>query len=117
MQLEAIDIWRRVVDLTGITLLTYVTGDPNTITEVQDTGSPSDRVVISNRDTFPIREDIIAAYQLLQTQGSLCRSTDLGWLATPQKKTSSIVFRIVGEIAGSDVELTKGSPETLTMRS
>ncbi len=116
MPLRASEIWKRVVKLTGKTLLTYVTAEANTITEVQDTGSLSDVVLIRERNTFPTRQDVVAAYQLLETQGCLCRATDLAWLASPEKKTSSIVFRIVGEIVGEDAKLTTKGPETLVLK-
>jgi len=110
------DIWSRVVGLKGRPLETYVEGNANTIIHVEDTGSPADKVIIEERETYPTREDIVAACQLLQMQGSLSRAPDLDWLATPAKRTSAIVFRIVGEIVGDAAELRTSPKEELTLR-
>ena len=115
MALSENEIWEHVKSLIGRTLLTYVEDKENTILEVKDTGSPKDEVVIRERSTYPIREDIVAACQLLERNKSLCRSFDLYWLAGPEKKTSSIVFRIVGEIYGDRAKLIKRRPETLIL--
>ena len=56
------------------------------------------KVIIHDRLTFPTREDIVGACKLLFIQGELNRKRDLQWLSSPNKKVSSIVFRIVGEI-------------------
>lgn len=116
MIMNEVDIWVLVKGLTGKTLQTYIEGEKNTIIKVEDTGSPKDEVIIMERNTYPIREDIVAAYQLFEKNKQLCRSEDLEWLAGPDKKTSSIVFRIVGEIAGNKAMLIKKRPETLILK-
>lgn len=98
MKLNKREIWERVMRLTNETLYTYVENEWNTIIQVENTNSRKDRVLIDERESYPIREDIEAAYDLLVIQGKLKR-TDLEWLAQPNKKVSSIVFRIVGEIS------------------
>ncbi len=87
-------IWEAVRALEGMNLETYVDSETNTVVKVTD-----NEVLIKNRSTKPLREDSIAAYRLLFNKGMLRRTPDLAWLAGPSKKTSSIVFRIVGEIA------------------
>ena len=107
------EIWEAVKALQGRTLFTYVDEEPNLIDRVDDTNNGNDVVQIRNRDTKPTRRDIIAAYQLLHAQGNLRRIPDLEWLATPEKKTSSIVFRIVGEISRQEADY---DPESDTIR-
>ena len=106
------EIWNQVIELEGKTLLTYVEKEPNTILKVEDKNINSDQVIILNRKTYPIKEDIIAAYKLLTIQGKLKRTSDLQWLAKPDKKVSSIVFRIIGEISKdhSDIDCSKKEP-------
>ena len=116
MQLNDNEVWNRVQSLKGKTLHTYVENEQNTIVDVENTGSPSDKVFIKERATCPIREDILGAFRLLLLQKKIQRSTDLAWLATPEKKTSSIIFRIVGEIAGDDAFLASKRPETLKLK-
>lgn len=116
MQLDDNEIWDRVRSLKGKILYTYVENEPNTIVDVENTGSPTDKVSIKERVTCPVREDILGAYRLLELQGKIQRSTDLAWLATPEKKTSSIVFRIVGEVAGDSAILAKRRPEVLKLK-
>ena len=115
MSLSEKEIWDRVCNLKGKTLHTYIENMPNTIVDVQNSGLPGDAVIIKERNTSPIREDIVAAYQFFEENKKLQRSTDLEWLATPEKKTSSIVFRIVGEIAGDNAILISRKPETLKL--
>lgn len=92
------EIWEAVKKIKGTTLFTYVEKERNDIIDVEDKASNLDRVHIADRDFYPSKEDIISAYKLLTIQGKLKR-TDLEWLATPKKRVSSIVFRIIGEIS------------------
>ena len=103
--LDKNELWDRVKQLKGQTLYTYTDLQPNTIIEVEDIGSSQDAVIFKDRETRPIREDIIAAYKLLYKQGELERGRDLAWLVGPEKKTSSIIFRIIGEVARDKIEL------------
>lgn len=100
------DIWNRVKQLEGKVIRTYVEGDENLIEIVSDT-----EVIIKGRDTRPQRIDIEAAYKLLEVQHSLKRTPDLDWLANPDKQTSSIVFAIVGNVAGARYD-----PKTKTLK-
>lgn len=109
------EIWSRVKALEGRQLFTYVHKEPNTIEQVEDTGKPTDRVLVRERCTFPERQHIVAACQLLLQEGRLCRKTDLDWLADPRYKTSSIVFRIVGEIFSDRVKVDERPPETMVL--
>jgi hypothetical protein len=111
MKLSKKKVWKRVMLLKGETLHTYVGNESNTIIQVENTNTRKDRVLIDERETFPIREDIEAAYELMIIQGKLKR-TDLVWLAHPGKLVSSIVFRIVGEIANdhTQVDFSKKEP-------
>ncbi len=111
------EIWNKVKQLEGETLNTYIEHEENQIIKVEDTGSSLDGVIIKDRQTTPIREDIIAAYRLLFKKGDLKRKSDLAWLAGPEKKTSSIVFRIVGEIAFDKAEFnSSGDPKIIVKR-
>lgn len=105
-----LEIWEAVKKLEGETLRTIVEHEENKILKVEDTGSANDCVIIENRETKPLREDIIAAYNLFKAQKSLQRIPDLEWLAKPEKKTSSIVFTIIYEISKDEVE-RKGTRE------
>jgi len=114
--LDEKEAWKKVKQLKGQTLLTYTELEPNTIIEVEDTNSRQDAVIIQERDTTPIREDIVAAYQLLYTQGELERGKDLAWLAGPEKKTSSIIFKIVGEIARDEIDMVQNRTIILRLK-
>jgi len=98
-------IWEKVRSLQGVTLYTYTDLEPNYIISVEDTGSKNDFILIKDRETKPIKEDIIAAYNLLFALGELERQRDLAWLAEPNKKTSSIIFKIVGELAKEEIDI------------
>ena len=110
------EIWERVKKLQGQTLCTYVENEENKILSVEDTGSKNDRVVIESRDTTPVREDILAACDLLFLLRSLNRKKDLEWLAKPEKKTSSIIFRIVGEITNDIAKVDLRSEPKILMK-
>jgi len=99
------EIWEAVKKLAGETLYTIVEKEKNDILEVEDTGSNKDRIIIKDRETTPLKEDIIAAYRLLYQQGSLRRMSDLAWLAGPEKKTSSLVFTIISKIAEKEIKI------------
>jgi hypothetical protein len=103
-----------VMQLKGETLHTYIGNESNTIIHVENTNSRKDRVLFHDRETSPIREDIEATYELLIIQGKLKR-TDLEWLAHPSKKVSSIVFRIVGEIAKDHTQVDFSKKEPVIM--
>ena len=111
--LSEIEIWNRIKMLIGHTLHTFTELEPNTIIIVEDTNSSQDAVIIKERATRPIKEDIIAAYQFLYKLGELERGRDLAWLAGPEKKTSSIIFRMVGEIAKDEIEVVKQKHKTI----
>lgn len=110
------DIWEAVKKLQGKTLLTFAEMEANHITLVEDTGSRNDRVNIEGRNTKPKRDDIIAAYKLLFLQGYLKRLPDLEWLACPEKQTSSIIFRIIGEIAKDDINGYNGKKREICLK-
>lgn len=99
------EIWKAVKSLEGMTLYTYIENSANHIKKVEDNGKNSDRVIIEERNTYPLKGDIIAAYRLLFSNKTLSRNDDLSWLAVPEKKTSSIVFRIIGEITQGESKL------------
>ena len=101
-RLNNYQLWEEVKKLEGATLYTFVQGEANTI--------------IKERNTTPIREDIEAAYKLMYCKESLCRDTDLNWLAQPPKLTSSIIFRIIGEIEKDFIDVDKSPPETIYLR-
>jgi len=101
--LKGNEIWDKVKTLEDATLYTYTENEPNQIIHVKDTGSNKDSILIKDRETQPIKEDVVAAYKLLFTLGELERQRDLTWLAEPNKKTSSIIFRIVGELAKEEI--------------
>ena len=105
------EIWEKVKKLKGIELLTFKEKEPNYIFDVEDNNKISDRVIIFDRVTSPTREDIIAAYQLFIIKGNLNRKKDLEWLARPEKKVSSIVFRIIGEVTKPFSKLDKSKKE------
>ena len=105
MSLSNTEIWQKVIELQGKTLYTFIENERNTIIQVEDTNSSSDRVIILDRNTYPVKEDIIAAYNLLTISGKLKRIPDLAWLAQPGKLVSSIVFRIIGEISKDYIQI------------
>lgn len=110
------EIWEKIKQLKGQTLFTYTELEPNTIVEVEDRGKSQDAVIIKERVTRPIKEDIIAAYQLLYSLGELERNRDLAWLASPEKKTSSIIFRLVGEIAKDEITVIQNRKTILRLK-
>jgi hypothetical protein len=112
------EIWNKVIELEGKELLTYVEKERNIIIRVDNKHKNSDQVYIADRETYPIREDIIAAYKLFIIQGRLNRKIDLQWLSRPDKMVSSIVFRIVGEISKnhSRIDCSKSEPELVHIR-
>lgn len=94
-----LEIWQAVKKLKGQTLSTISENRNNFIIDVEDSNNKNDRVIIQDRETYPIKEDIIVAYRLLISNGELKRIPDLDWLSGPEKKTSSIIFKIVSEIS------------------
>lgn len=112
MSLNDNEIWKRTIELEGKELFTYADGEKNTIIRVESNQSLSDRIIISERKTHPTKEDVITAYKLFIMQGKLKRIPDLQWLAKPEKKVSSIVFRIIGEISSdhSQLEYSRNVP-------
>ena len=94
--------WEHIKSLVGSDIRTLTDGEINTIHSVEDTGSKIDRVIIDDRDSFPSREDLWTAYQLLILQGKIRRIPDLGWLS--DKKVSSISFAILATLPGVIVE-------------
>jgi len=115
-RLNNYQLWEEVKKLEGATLYTFVQGEANTIIKVEDNNDRLDKVIIKERNTTPIREDIEAAYKLMYCKESLCRDTDLNWLAQPPKLTSSIIFRIIGEIEKDFIDVDKSPPETIYLR-
>lgn len=103
--LTDIEIWEKVKSLEGKTIYTLTHHDENYIKLVENSSSDNDRVIIRDRDTTPIKRDIIAAYSSLHKQGQLERKKDLDWLATADKQTSSIVFSLIAEIAKEEIEI------------
>lgn len=99
MSLNDNEIWKRIIELEGKELYTYVEEEKNTIIRVENNQRYSDRIIISERKTYPTKEDVIAAYRFFIIKGKLKRIPDLKWLTEPKKKVSSIVFRIIGEIS------------------
>lgn len=112
MNLNDNEIWTRVIELEGKELFTYVENEKNTIIRVENNQKNSDQIIISERITYPSKEDIIAAYKLFTIQKRLKRIPDLQWLAEPKKKVSSIVFRIIGEISAdhSQIDYSRKEP-------
>jgi len=111
------EIWSAVKLLEGKTLLTYVDESENRVITVEDTGNNKDKVIIDGRNTFPLREDIIAAYKLLFVKKELSRNYDLDWLAIPSKQTSSIVFKIIGVLTEGESYLIKNKSVLLKLRA
>ena len=96
------EIWNAIVQLKGKTLYTLVENEPNHIIDVENTGSNSDQIIIENRNTSPIKEDVVAIYKLLFIKRILNRKTDLAYLELPEKQTSSIIFTIVRELTKNE---------------
>ena len=72
----------------------------------------SDRVIIEKRESFPTREDLWPAFQLLTNQRKLIRIPDLEWLK--EKRVSSIVFAILSSIPGVTIkDAGKNNPTLL----
>ena len=112
MTLNDNEIWKRIIELEGKELFTYVENKKNTIIRVENNQRLYDQIIISERNTYPTKEDVIAAYNLFIIQGRLKRIPDLQWLAKPEKKVSSIVFRIIGEISAdhSQIDYSRKEP-------
>ena len=107
MNLET--FWEFIKSLENRDVLTVTENEKNTIIIVEDTGSMSDKVIIEKRESFPTREDLWFAYQLLTTEKKLNRIPDLDWLK--EKRVSSIVFAILSTIPGVTVkEAGKNNP-------
>jgi hypothetical protein len=96
------NFWDHIKSLQGSDVLTLTDGQKNRIQSVEDTGSKTDQIFIDGRDSFPNREDLWTAYQLLILQKKLTRSPDLAWLS--DKKVSSISFAILATVPGVNVE-------------
>ena len=96
------NFWDHIKSLEGSDVLTLTDGQKNRIQSVEDTGSKTDQVIIDDRNSFPSREDLWTAYQLLILQGKIRRIPDLGWLS--DKKVSSISFAILATLPGVIVE-------------
>jgi len=109
MILKENEIWTKIIELEGTELFTYVDKEKNTIIRVENMNKNSDRIIILERSTYPMKSDIIAAYKLLTIQGKLKRIPDLEWLAQPDKMVSSIVFRIIGEITKNYTQIENSS--------
>jgi hypothetical protein len=109
-------VWLKVKQLEGKILYTYDQLEENKVVNVEDTGSDNDRVIIENRDTMPIKQDIWAAYELLYKQGKLERKEDLAWLEELDKQTSSIIFRIIGEITKNEIIEVQKRPIVLKLK-
>ncbi len=109
------EIWDKVKLLKGKTIYTYIKNSPNNIEEVEDSGSEEDKVIIKNRQTMPQRQNIVIAYNRLYSQGTLNRISDLSWFAN-HRRVSSIIFRIVGEIAKDDLIINIKQDMTLILK-
>jgi len=105
--------WNYIKSLEGTNIYTVTNNEKNTIIGVEDSGSNGDRVNIEGRDSFPTREDLWAAYQLLIGQNKLTRSPDLDWLS--KKRVSSVTFAIIGTLPGVSIKrIGKRKPILLT---
>ena len=101
--------WEFIKSLENRDVFTVTENEINTIKKVEDTGSMSDKVIIEKRESFPTREDLWSAFQLLTVQNKLNRIPDLEWLK--EKRVSSIVFAILSTIPGVTVkEAGKNNP-------
>ena len=94
--------WEYIKSLENRDVFTVTENEKNTIKKVENTGSISDRVIIEKRESFPTREDLWSAFQLLTVQNKLNRIPDLEWLK--EKRVSSIVFAILSTIPGVTVK-------------
>ena len=100
MNLET--FWEFIKSLENRDVLTVTENEKNTIIIVEDTGSMSDKVIIEKRESFPTREDLWFAYQLLTTEKKLNRIPDLDWLK--EKRVSSIVFAILSTMPNVSIQ-------------
>ena len=101
--------WEYIKSLENLDVFTVTNNEKNPIKIVEDTGSMKDRVIIEQRVSYPTREDLWFAYQLLTTEKKLNRIPDLDWLK--EKRVSSIVFAILSTIPGVTVkEAGKNNP-------
>ena len=66
MNLET--FWEFIKSLENRDVLTVTENEKNTIIIVEDTGSMRDKVIIEKRESFPTREDLWTAFQLLTIQ-------------------------------------------------
>ncbi len=107
------EIWDTVKALEGKTIETLVNKSPNCIEFIEDTGQDIDKVIIKDRKTKPVRKDVINAYKILISKGELDRAGDLIHLSDVNKKTSSIIFAVVFNIALNDVDLVKRGRRTI----
>lgn len=105
------EIWEKVKSFKGNKLCTYVKNSYNEIIDVND-----DEILIKGRKTKPTKSDVINAYKLLFKKGELERKRDLAELAQINKQTSSIVFRIVGELAKEEI-IILNKPIILKLKS
>ena len=94
--------WNHIKSLVGTNVYTVTNNEKNTIIGVDDNGINGDKVNIEGRDSFPTREDLWAAYQLLLMQNKLTRLPDLAWLS--EKRVSSVTFAILTTIPDVEIE-------------
>ena len=94
--------WEYIKSLENHDVYTLTKNEKNTINLVEDTGRMSDRVIIEKRESFPTREDLWFAYQLLTTEKKLNRIPDLDWLK--EKRVSSIVFAILSTMPNVSIQ-------------
>jgi hypothetical protein len=94
--------WEYIKSLENRVVYTLTKNEINTINLVEDTGRMSDRVIIEQRESFPTREDLWAAYQRLTIQKKLNRIPDLEWLK--EKRVSSIVFAILSTMPNVSIQ-------------
>ena len=111
------EIWEKVNELQGKTIYTITKFEPNHILSIENTGENSDSIIIENRITQPTKEDIIKAYELLYEKKELERGRDLSWLEHPNRKISSIVFKIISEIAKDEISIINSKPVVLKLKS
>ena len=100
MTIEA--FWEFIKSLETRAVLTLTENEINTIKTVEDTGSMKDRVIIEQRVSYPTREDLWFAYQLLTREKKLNRIPDLDWLK--EKRVSSIVFAILSTMPNVSIQ-------------
>ena len=94
--------WEYIKSLENRDVFTVTENEKNTIKIVEDTGRMSDRVIIEKRESYPTREDLWFAYQLLTTEKKLNRIPDLDWLK--EKRVSSIVFAILSTMPNVSIQ-------------